>query len=274
MNRDQLAAIAAQTDEIVAEGRYTSGSGQSVHIAPAVAESVRATRLYLPHEPVVPREGDAADGKQAVVEVTGCSTLAAARRLAAEAKDEPACLNFASATKPGGGYRSGALAQEESLARASGLAACLRAVEGYYEHHRAAGDPLYSDRIVYSPGVPVFRDDDHVLLDAPYEVAFLTAAAPNASATTTAGQRARIPDVLRSRAAKVLAVAHHNGHERLVLGAWGCGVCGNDPGVVAQVFAELLTGHGPFARRFTHVVFAVLDRPPYPRLDAFRGAFG
>lgn len=36
-----------------------------------------------------------------------------------------------------------------------------------------------SDRVIYSPAVPVFRDDDGVLLARPYPVSFLTAAAPN-----------------------------------------------------------------------------------------------
>ncbi|MEU6641238.1 TIGR02452 family protein [Saccharomonospora sp. NPDC046836] len=269
MDRDQLSAIAEQTDRIVASGRYRSTSGTAVDISPAIAEAVRGTRLYLPEQPVPP---EPQPGRPARIEVLDCSTLAAARQLASAAPDEPACLNFASARKPGGGYSSGATAQEESLARASALVACLRAAPDYYRYHRAHRDPLYSDRIIYSPAVPVFRDDDHSLLDQPYQVAFLTSAAPNASATTSVEQRELIPSVLHERAAKVLTVAHDNGHQRLVLGAWGCGVFGNDPEVVAAAFAELLTGDGPFAHRFTHVVFAVLDRPPFPRLTAFSTA--
>ncbi|PXY35017.1 MULTISPECIES: TIGR02452 family protein [Prauserella] len=268
MDRSELAAIAEQTDRIVASGRYTSASGSTVDIAPAVFESVRGTRLYLPEQTTSPP--DPQPGATTRIEVAGCSTLAAARRLTHEGPDEPACLNFASARKPGGGYRTGARAQEESLARASGLVRCLESAPAYYEHHREHRDPLYTDRIVYSPGVPVFRDDEHALLDEPYQVAFLTAAAPNATAASDE-QRARIPPVLRERAAKVLTVAHHNGHSRLVLGAWGCGVFGNDPRLVAGTFADLLAK--PFAGCFTHVVFAVLDRPPHETLSAFREAF-
>jgi uncharacterized protein (TIGR02452 family) len=42
-----------------------------------------------------------------------------------------------------------------------------------------------------------------------------------------------------------------------VLGAWGCGVFGNDPAVVADAYAREL--EGAFAGVFEEIVFAVLD---------------
>jgi len=54
----------------------------------------------------------------------------------------------------------------------------------------------------------------------------------------------------------VLQVAAAHGHRRLVLGAWGCGVFGNDPDTVAEAFAVALYD----VDRFDHVAFAVLDR--------------
>jgi uncharacterized protein (TIGR02452 family) len=55
----------------------------------------------------------------------------------------------------------------------------------------------------------------------------------------------------------VLGVAAAHGHRSLVLGAWGCGVFGNDPAEVASLFGMAL--EGPFAGAFEAVVFAVLD---------------
>lgn len=75
-----------------------------------------------------------------------------------------AALNFASATHPGGGFLSGARAQEESIARSSGLFACLEGRE-MYSWHRSRLDAMYSDWIIYSPDVPVFRTDDGELLE-------------------------------------------------------------------------------------------------------------
>jgi uncharacterized protein (TIGR02452 family) len=86
---------------------------------------------------------------QTVIEVKNETTLAAARRLLDLAR-KPVALNFASATHPGGGFLSGGLAQEESLARSSGLYACLRN-NPMYEYHRSNYDPLYSNYAIYSP---------------------------------------------------------------------------------------------------------------------------
>jgi uncharacterized protein (TIGR02452 family) len=271
MSRQQRADIARQTDDIVRDGRYATRSGTEVSISEAVANAVRGTVLYLPEHVV--DQGPPPNGRT-LIEVTDETTLAAARRMAEAAPDSVACLNFASARKPGGGYRSGAAAQEESLARSSALAACLAAAPEFYAFHNANTDARYSERVIYSPAVPVFRDDSGALLSRPYRAAFLTAAAPNVTAMTDPAQLAEVPAILHRRAGKVLAVARRHGHRRLVLGAWGCGVFGNDPATVAGVFAALLRTGGPFAANFGHIVFAILDTDPNgDTVTAFRKAF-
>ena len=72
-------------------------------------------------------------------------------------------LNFASAKHPGGGFLSGAQAQEESLARSSTLYPSLASetAEPFYTMHRH--DPqagYYSHSIIYSPNVLLLRDDE------------------------------------------------------------------------------------------------------------------
>ena len=56
----------------------------------------------------------------------------------------------ASAKHPGGGFLGGARAQEESLARSSGLYACING-NPMYDHHKAHGDAMYTDYAIYSP---------------------------------------------------------------------------------------------------------------------------
>jgi len=199
--------------------------------------------------------------------VTDESSLAATLRLGGDV----ACLNFASARSPGGGFLKGAQAQEESLARGSALYHCLLAAQPFYDHHRADPSLAYSDRVIYSPAVPVFRDGHDRLLPRPYPVAFLTCAAPNATQIRLRQPELipALPGLLRRRAGRVLAVAAAHGHRRLVLGAWGCGVFGNDPAVVAAAFAGALRE----VPAFDEVVFAVLDRPGGPIRRAFAEAF-
>ena len=74
------------------------------------------------------------------ITVVNETTLTAARRLAM-AGNVPVALNFASATLPGGDFLDGALGQEESLTRSTGLYACL------------LGNPMYDFNNPRSGGV-------------------------------------------------------------------------------------------------------------------------
>ncbi|WP_432122368.1 TIGR02452 family protein [Streptomyces sp. S1] len=270
----RLRRIASRTEEIVAEGRYLTRDGRTVSIADDLAAALAGTRLHGPGPVAVTPGTD----RTPVLEVTGESSLAAARRMTSADPARPvAVLNFASARNPGGGYLNGAQAQEEALCRSSALYATLLRAPEYYEHHRADRDVFYSDRVIHSPRVPVFRDDRGELLAEPFTVGFLTSPAPNAGVVRrTAPERAgRLPAALASRAERVLETAAAAGYRRLVLGAWGCGVFRNDPEQVAGAFRTLLTGDGRFAGHFEEVVFAVLDRASgTPTLAAFTRVLG
>ena len=242
----RLRAIARETVEIAERGWYRGPQGADVRID--VKTAVAGTRLHLPEDDLPVPEPTAGE---TVVEVTDESSLAAASRLGGDV----AVLNFASARSPGGGFLNGAVAQEESLARSSALYPCLLTAGEFYAHHRSRANPVYTDRVIYSPAVPVFRDDRGWLLTEAYPVAFLTSAAPNLAEIRRSRPElaAEVPAVLRRRAARVLAVAAAHGHRRLVLGAWGCGVFGNDPATAAEAFAAALARHP-----MDHVVFAIL----------------
>ncbi len=261
----RLKAIAEDTVAIAARGSYRNVAGVEVSIGGDVARAVAGTRLYLPDDPVATPPS----ARAAQVSVTNESSLAAARRLG----DDVACLVFASARNPGGGFRNGAQAQEESIARSSALYPCLRAAGDFYRFHRAQQTLTYSDRVIYSPAVPVFRDDKGMLLPASCPVSFLTAAAPNRSAVLRSQPHLadEIQGILVRRCDRVLQIAGAHGHRRIVLGAWGCGVFGNDPTTVAHAFATALS-RNPW---FDHVLFAVLDRQvSAPTYTAFADTFG
>ncbi|MEW1928691.1 MULTISPECIES: TIGR02452 family protein [unclassified Streptomyces] len=279
----RLRGIAQQTEEIVAAGWYAAPGGREVWIADAVDAARSGTRMFGPAAldvtPVTPPELTST-----VVEVTGESSLEAAHRLtgaeateSAEDSGPVAALNFSSARNPGGGYLNGAQAQEEALCRASALYTCVRQAREFYDHHRADRDPFYSDRVIHSPAVPVFRDDRGRLLDAPYPVGFLTSAAPNAGVVLrqTPERAGELPAALAGRAERVLETAATHGYRRLVLGAWGCGVFQNDPAQVADAFRTLLDEGGRFRGYFEHIVFGVLDRTRGAvTRAAFEKAFG
>ena len=238
-----------------------------------VTASRAGTRSYTPDQ-VAQLVNTARDGiwrdrpaQVTASEVTGESSTQAARRLFEDNAGPTALLNFASARNPGGGYLRGARAQEEDLCRVSALYTTLLEAPDYYAAHRASSDLLYSNRVIYSPDVPVYRDEHYALLNRPYPVSFLTCAAPNASELARSRPtETATPDllaaVLADRAAGVLAVAAHHDQRVLVLGAWGCGVFRNDPAQVAAAFHTHLAEGGLFENTFVRIVFAVLDKSP------------
>jgi putative RNA 2'-phosphotransferase len=252
VSRAHKVEIAKQSLAACEAGFYTNKNGERVEIAQVLDAAKAGTTL---HE----RGGfDAPVTRRATrTSVTSETTIDAMIRLAPEA-GHLACLNFASAKRPGGGFLHGAQAQEESLARASGLYPCLQTRPEYYARNKDFRSPMYLDVVLYSPRVPFFRDDNGGWLDLPILASVITAAAPNVGELRKQNKfdAEDVELALRTRSELVLAVAAHHRVDRLVLGAWGAGVFGNDPALVAKIFKELLST--TFAGAFEEVVFAVL----------------
>lgn len=269
ISRERAAQLGEETRRILAARRYTNRAGAVVELGTLLDQAIAGTRFY-PAEHVLPAEHLAPH--QTAIAVRNESTLAAARRLVDEGK-APAVLSFASAKHPGGGWLSGARAQEETLARVSGLVACIEG-SPMYARNAMLGDALYLDDAIYSPAVPVFRDDEGALLAEPYRCAFITAPAVNAGVVLERdrSRRAEVRATMARRVGRVLAIAALHGHDTLVLGAWGCGVFRNDPTEVAGLFVAALAS--PFRGAFAEVVFAVLDSSPERRfIGPFERAF-
>ncbi|HXG89481.1 MAG TPA: TIGR02452 family protein [Vicinamibacterales bacterium] len=265
--RDIGARVGIGTVEILRAGGYHTSRGAWVSIATSVQAAIDGTVEYPPSATIkVP----VVSGHRSQVTVENDTVLTVGRRLAAEGP--VVALNFASSSHPGGGFRNGVLAQEESLARASGLFACLER-QPMYAFHRTCADMLHAGYVIYSPRVPVFRTDEGQLLDEPWPLSILTSPAVNAGAVArhAPGRLADIPGVMQERARRVLAVALRHGHSRLILGAWGCGVFGIDAEVMAEIFSDLLATE--FTGAFEAVAFAIVDVADRRRLLApFRRA--
>jgi len=267
--RGDKVAIAKQTLAACEAGEYRTARGGTVSLRAAIAAATSGTRTYAPDDLLAwPGAGVAS-----ALSVTCETTIEALIRLAGQSARPLACLNFASAKNPGGGFLGGAQAQEESLARASALYPCLLTQPQHYVRNRANHSALYLDLAIWSPQVPVFRDDVGGWLDPLVLASFVTCAAPNAGALHQHGRydARAVEAALHRRAELVLAIAAHHGVERLVLGAWGAGVFRNDPRMVADAFGALLEGR--FANVFAEVVFAVTSGPGNANYDAFAARF-
>jgi uncharacterized protein (TIGR02452 family) len=233
----RLIRLGEEAVQISLAGHYRAPSGRHV----AIGETPYGEMFDSNVLPGVARF------EETLVEVTTESTLSALRRLGPGA----VALNFASAKNPGGGFLRGAIAQEESLARSSTLYATLQG-QRFYSLHTAGG--FYSDAMIYSPKVTVFRDDGGALLEEPYVASFITAAAVNVGAIQPTDFYF-VESTMLLRAERVLALASAKRHEKLVLGAWGCGVFRNSPVMVASIFKKLLDT--TYKGHFRHIVHPI-----------------
>jgi len=187
-------------------------------------------------------------------------------------------LSFASATKPGGGFLSGAQAQEEALARASTLYASLvtpTATQFYDLHKGDRRGGFYSHAMIFSPSVVVLRDDAGGWVP-PYQIEVVTCAAVNAGVVreragngTDPDTGARIEGVMRERMARILFLFERQGIRNIVLGSFGTGVFRNDVSMIADIWFDLLAEQGArFMHSFDRVVFGIVDKRTVERFKA------
>jgi uncharacterized protein (TIGR02452 family) len=107
--------------------------------------------------------------------------------------------------------------------------------DAMYDAHRKRPRPDSTDWAIYSPDVPVFRNDDGTELDRPWLLSFITCAAPYAPKI---GQP-ESGDLLQRRIHRVLAIGQAFGYWTLVLCACGCGAFGNDRTARGSISAML-----------------------------------
>jgi len=266
-SRDARCEISAETVDIIRSGKYTKCSVE-VDLSELISRSLAGTTLFTPNQtlPQAPRSPHSTTAKgrrhPCVVQVTTEGCIGAALRLAADTSSNtrppPCVLNFASAKNPGGGFLNGAVAQEEDICRKSALYLTLEPQHLLYDTNRRKENAgVYTDHMVFSPAVPVFRDEQDRLLHTPVLVDFISAPAPNKNALPAGSVGAtQYNELFMRRMVRVLSVARAHGCTHLVLGAWGCGVFGNDASSVAWMFGRLLASK-QFAGAFEHVTFAI-----------------
>lgn len=215
-------------------------------------------------------------GGAAPVEVIGDTTFHCAQGFARQGK-HVAVLNFANPYNPGGGVRAGAAAQEECLCRCSNLYPALTVPyfrRHYYKWNERSAGKMGSDRIIFSPGVTVFKEDEsYAPLAEPFRADVMTCAAPYLAETPFAriGME-KYCECMRRRIANIIEVAKDAQADVLVLGAFGCGAFANPAETVAKLFYEQLIEQGK-AAFFEKVVFAIKRSEADENLRIFEEAF-
>lgn len=255
-------AIAEDTLKIIKQGYFLSPEKIKISIQDEQAFAEANTKLYTPAESdqlIANRVSQKMNPKTEIMVISE-TTLNAVRQLIDLGHENVLCLNFASAKNPGGGFLGGAQAQEESIARATGLYPCLLKADGYYKANRSKKSCIYTDHMIYSPAVPIFKNEEGENLRHLASTSVITAPAVNAGVVIK-----REPDkidlietVMRRRIEKVLTIALEYDHQTIVLGAWGCGVFRNDPNDLARYFREVIDEK--FENEFRKIVFAIYSK--------------
>ena len=210
------------------------------------------------------------------VRVISSDTIDAALTLPRSKYEKPCILNMANATSAGGGFKHGALAQEEALCYRTSLHRTLK-----IKHY-----PLGDKEGIYSPDVMVIRKsmkDGHGLLDLrePKELPVISAVSVAAVcrpdiATTLSGAKKYSNDadkkLMMEKMRLMLRMTIRHRHTQFVLGAFGCGAFGNPREEVARMFVEVLGEKEFQGGWWEDVVFAVLDDGKGPNFKVFHDA--
>ena len=200
------------------------------------------------------------------VEVVDADCLQEGIRLLNEGY-RPAVLNMANRQRPGGGVRTGAAAQEETIFRRTDI---FRAM---FQFAPFAGDygirksnlqyPM--DRNfggIYTPSVTVFREDEgngFCLKEEPRKLDFISVAGMNRPDLKPDGMIVdHLVEPIRHKIRTILRIGLAHGNDSLVLGALGCGAFRNPPAQIARLFHEVLM-ENEFADKYRHISFAILE---------------
>jgi len=190
-------------------------------------------------------------------------------------------LNFANGQTVGGGYKNGAMAQEEDLCRrCPTLYTSLfnAKKDGYYPFGpctcRNPSTPgKYSD-VLWTPAVTVARlgeNDGFAILPKEQQatVSMVAAAAPNIKFADP--PEYNNPELVLNTIKAILIAPLMMQPEltTMILGAWGCGAFGGDPEVIGELFVKALVNER-YGRLYKEIHFAIPKPGSDPNADTFR----
>lgn len=166
-----------------------------------------------------------------------------------------AALNFADALEPGGLVLSGEVTQEENICRCTNLYESItldKAMSGYYKYNQKMLPicPYYTNALIYSYDVTVFKDDTDYHRIEPRNIDVITCPSP------AGGNTKNLSALLKERIEGIVVSAVYYEAEVLVLGAWGCGAFRQDAKIMARLFGEVIAKYKQY---FKIIDFAIRE---------------
>lgn len=238
--KDYYTNMAKDTIDIINKGFYINKNRKKILLKDKINDAVSNTELFELEDIF---NTTTSKNKLKNIKVINSSTIDSVIDIRAQDKESHiVILNFASAKHPGGGFLRGSIAQEESIARSSTMYPCLLTKEKeFYNYNLAIANPLYTDKMIYSPNVLIIKNNKGEVLDEPVECSIITSPAVNATIAKERGiSNKEIDTAMKKRIEKIIELAIIKKADILILGAFGCGVFGNDVDEVAKIFYKTL----------------------------------
>lgn len=261
MDRKDRIKVYNDTVRIVNKGSYISPSGKEKTIADG-DKMINGTKFY---------------GKKAIVdyaslpryetkiEVVNNDSLYEAENLVKMGLN-PCVLNMASFHTPGGGVTRGSSAQEENIFRRTNIFKSLYQFSDigtdFGVGQREERYPLdYNFGGIYTPNVTVFKgseDTEYSALEEPFEVGVVSVAAVKNPRCENGKLVPWVVDILKNKIRQIFDIALENGHDSLVLSAFGCGAYKTPPTEMARLFHEVLSSEN-YKNAFKVIHFAIIE---------------
>ena len=131
--------------------------------------------------------------------------------------------------------------------------------EEYYSYHSEKGNHFWSDRLIYTHDVTVFKDDKDIpeLLSEKewFDVDVITCAAPYLAKRKYTNSTALL-QLFEERIRNIFEAAIDNNVDVLILGAFGGGAFKNPAQVVAEAFNRTIKNYN-YSDFFNKIVFAI-----------------
>lgn len=250
MNRNELIQIAKENIDIIKNGKFIV-SGKEISLDVKKIKQIKTYPVEYKYQNFL-KEISGDYGKIIIKPLDSFEALKLC-----DPSEKTCVLNFASAKKSGGGFLTGAKAQEEDLCYRSTLYGSLETKDGYemYKYNIQNYNLLYSDFMLYSPCVSIIRDKNYNLTENIINTSVITAPAVNRNIANRKHTSQEIFNCMLKRAEKILCIALENQNDNIILGAWGCGVFKNPVSDIAEIFRILLIDK-QYARLFKNIIFA------------------
>lgn len=170
---------------------------------------------------------------------------------------KPAILNMASDESPGGGVMRGCAAQEENIFRRTNYFMTLE--QNYY--------PIINADTIYSKNVVLFKTNEehgYQLIDKPIRISIIASPSVKHPPLNQHGEfrNKEDSDLEYRKIVMIFKTAIANGHDSMVLSAFGCGAYRCPPQQVAEIFKRVTGEYGSY---FKKIVFAIKQPPDDPR---------